>query len=43
MTIDEYAALAAQLGIPVRDVTQRVWGGSAEAPYWWMNRTDDVQ
>ena len=37
MTVDEYAALAAQLGTPSADVTQRVWGGTAEAPYWWMN------
>jgi multiple sugar transport system substrate-binding protein len=39
MTIDEYAALAAKLSVPHDDVTKRVWGASAEAPYWWMNRT----
>lgn len=36
MTIDEYAALVEQLSVPNDDVTQRIWGGSAEAPYWWM-------
>ena len=39
LTIDEYAELAAQLTVPNDDITQRVWGASAEAPYWWMNRT----
>jgi multiple sugar transport system substrate-binding protein len=40
MTIDEYAALAAQLTVPSDDITQQVWGGSAEEPYWWMSRTN---
>lgn len=39
LTVDEYAALAAQLTAPNDDVNQQVWGASAEAPYWWMNRT----
>jgi multiple sugar transport system substrate-binding protein len=39
MTIDEYADLTAKLSVPNDDVTKRVWGASAEAPYWWMNRT----
>ena len=40
MTIDEYAELAAQLTVPSDDITQQVWGGSAEEPYWWMHRTN---
>jgi multiple sugar transport system substrate-binding protein len=40
MTIDEYAALAGQLTVPSDDITQQVWGGSAEEPYWWMHRTN---
>ena len=40
MTIDEYAALAAQLTVPSDDITQQVWGASAEEPYWWMHRTN---
>jgi multiple sugar transport system substrate-binding protein len=40
MTIDEYAALAAQLTVPSDDITQQIWGGSAEEPYWWMHRTN---
>ena len=40
LTIDEYAELAAQLSVPNDDITQQVWGASAEAPYWWMNRTN---
>jgi multiple sugar transport system substrate-binding protein len=39
MTVDEYAALAAQLSVPNDDISQRVWGASAEVPYWWMSRT----
>jgi ABC-type glycerol-3-phosphate transport system substrate-binding protein len=38
MTIDAYADLAAKLSVPNDDVAQRVWGASAEAPYWWMHR-----
>jgi multiple sugar transport system substrate-binding protein len=37
MSIDEYAALAEKLSVPNEDVTKRVWGGSAEAPYWWTD------
>ena len=37
LTIDEYAELAAALTQPNSDITQQVWGASAEAPYWWMN------
>lgn len=38
LTVDEYAALAEQLSVPNDDIAQRVWGASAEAPYWWMAR-----
>ncbi len=37
MTIDEYAALAQQLTQPNDDLTQQIWGASAEGPFWWMN------
>jgi multiple sugar transport system substrate-binding protein len=37
LTIDEYAALAEQLTVPSDDVTQVVWGGTAEPPYWWLD------
>jgi multiple sugar transport system substrate-binding protein len=37
MTIDEYAALAEQLTVPSDDITQKVWGGTSEPPYWWLD------
>jgi multiple sugar transport system substrate-binding protein len=37
MTVDEYAALAAQLGNAAEDMTERVWGAPAEPPHWWMD------
>jgi multiple sugar transport system substrate-binding protein len=38
MTIDKYAELAAALTQPSDDITQQVWGASAETPFWWMDR-----
>ena len=37
LTIDEYAALAAELSQPSEDLEKRVWGGEAATPYWWMD------
>jgi multiple sugar transport system substrate-binding protein len=37
MTIDEYAALAAQLTVPNEDPMQQIWGGTSGAPHWWLN------
>ena len=37
MSVDEYAALAAQLTQPSDDLSTRVWGGEAATPYWWMD------
>lgn len=37
MTIDEYAALATQLGNGAEDMAARVWGAPAEPPHWWMD------
>ena len=42
LTVDEYAALAAQLTQPNDDISQQIWGGSAGAPYWWMHRTNMI-
>jgi multiple sugar transport system substrate-binding protein len=39
MTIDQYAALAAQLSKKSDDINQRVWGGSAGSTYWYMDWT----
>jgi multiple sugar transport system substrate-binding protein len=37
LTVDEYAALAAELSEPSEDLGKRVWGGEAATPYWWMD------
>jgi ABC-type glycerol-3-phosphate transport system substrate-binding protein len=37
LTVDEYADLAAKLSKPSDDLSQRVWGGAAGAPYWWID------
>lgn len=37
MTIDEYAQLAAELTHPDPDRSKQVWGGSADAPFWWSD------
>lgn len=42
ITVDEYAELAMQLSVFDDDISNRVWGGSAGAPYWWMDRTTMV-
>jgi multiple sugar transport system substrate-binding protein len=34
MTIDEYARVAAEL---TQDGSKQVWGGSADAPFWWSD------
>ena len=39
MTIDQYAEIAQKLTAPSDDLPQYVWGASAEAPYWWMDRS----
>jgi multiple sugar transport system substrate-binding protein len=38
MTLDDYAAAAARLAKPNADIQQRVWGGVAMAPFWWMDQ-----
>ena len=37
MTVDDYAALARQLGTPSEDVATRIWGAIAEPPHWWLD------
>ena len=37
LTIDEYASLVEQLSKPSDDLAERVWGGEAITPYWWMD------
>lgn len=37
MTIDQYAALAAQLTTNEDDINTKVWGGAADVPFWWMD------
>jgi multiple sugar transport system substrate-binding protein len=37
MTVDEYASLAEQLAQPSEDLAEKVWGGEAMTPYWWMD------
>ena len=37
LSIDEYAALAEKLTQTNGDITQQVWGASAEVPFWWMS------
>jgi ABC-type glycerol-3-phosphate transport system substrate-binding protein len=37
LTIDEYYDLAAQLSRPSDDLSERVWGAEAGAPYWWTD------
>ena len=37
MSVDEYASLAAQLTVPSDDLAEKVWGGEASTPYWWMD------
>jgi len=39
MTIDEYAEMIKKLSVPSDDINQRVWGGDAGAPGWWIERT----
>lgn len=39
MTIDEYAALAKKLAKPSKNQAANVWGGTADVPFWWTNRT----
>jgi multiple sugar transport system substrate-binding protein len=39
MTIDEFAAVAAQLSQPSDDLSKRVWGTIGEAPFWWADPT----
>jgi multiple sugar transport system substrate-binding protein len=38
MTIDEYAQMIKKLSVPSEDIQQRVWGGDAGAPGWWIDR-----
>jgi multiple sugar transport system substrate-binding protein len=37
MTIDEYAQVASELTHPDPDRSKQVWGGSADAPFWWSD------
>lgn len=38
MTIDEYAAMIAQLSNHAEDINERIWGGDIGAGYWFMDR-----
>ncbi len=40
MTVDEYAALAAQLTTPNDDLSKYVWGGYADVTDWWLGFDD---
>jgi multiple sugar transport system substrate-binding protein len=37
MTVDEFAAIAAQVSQPNEDLKKRVWGTIGEAPFWWSD------
>jgi len=37
MSVDEYAAIAAKLAKPNKDLAKRVWGGEVAPTYWWMD------
>lgn len=37
MTIDAFAAVAAQVSQPNEDLSKRVWGTIGEAPFWWSD------
>ena len=37
LSVDEYASLAERLTQPSDDLSERVWGGEASTPYWWMD------
>lgn len=39
MTIDEYDALARRLAKPSSDPAANLWGGTADVPFWWTDRT----
>jgi maltose-binding protein MalE len=42
MTLDDYAATAAQLAKPNSDIQQRIWGSATGgAPYWWMDQRNE--
>ncbi len=38
MTIDEYALMLQPLTVQSEDINERVWGGDAGAPVWWVER-----